>query len=245
MKKILVLFVFYVLVSPGFASSESLLVVYPDRPPYNYTVDGKAAGILVELTEKIFLDANLTPNFSEMPSARILVEIQKEGSKICSFGWFKNQEREKFATFTLPMYQDTPLVALILKENAQLFEGKSSLKDIAADINLSLGVVAGFSYGNAVDEILQKANVPTVAVPQRQQLGAMLALKRFSYMLIRPVEVEELVKLSGKNSEDFQSVSLSDVQDRGKRYIMCGKGIPNDVIVSLNTSIEINCTVKD
>ncbi len=242
MKDAVVFLVITVLAWPCPASGESLLMVYPDRPPYNYTVDGKAVGILVERTEKILLDAGLTPNFSEMPPSRIFVELQKEGSQVCTFGGFKNSKREAFATFSLPMYQDSPLVALFLTENASLFQNKSSLKELIADKSLTLGVVAGFSYGRAVDAILTDAKPPLVVVSQ-QQLGAMLALKRFSYMLIRPVEVDELVKQSGKAPEEFMALSMSDVQDRNKRYILCGKGVPADILARINASISKNCTL--
>lgn len=237
MKKYLLFIALLWLLPAQSASSEQLLVVYPDRPPYNHTVDGKAVGILVKQTEKILADAKLTPEFKELPSLAILEEIQKEGSQVCSFGWFKTPERETFAKYTHPTFEDSPLVVLTLKENDRLFQGKTSLQDIAADKSLTLGVVEGFSYGRQADEILRDANVPRLAFRNRYQVCAMLALKRVSYMLTRPAEVSELIKQSGRGQEDFVSFSLPDVQDRSKRYIMCGKGVPDEVIARINASI--------
>jgi uncharacterized protein (TIGR02285 family) len=225
--------------------ADTLRMLYPERPPYNYTENGKAAGLLVEQTEKILMDANIPAVFVEVPSKRILAEIQLENSTACSFGWFKTAEREALANFTLPTYRDTPLVALILKRNEPRFANKLTLRDMASDKELTLGLISGWSYGGYVDGVLKLAGVVPMAIPERQHQALMLASERFAYTLIRTEEIPDVVRLSGKPLDSFAIVPLTDLHERNLRYIMCGRGVPAETIKRINTSIEKYCKIED
>lgn len=233
------------LLLPTFARGETLPVVYPSRPPYNYTVDGKAAGTLVELVEKILEGAGLSPQFAEMPSKRILLGLKEPGSRLCSFGWFKNPERESYAVFTRPISEDSPLLALILQKNAPHFSGKATFKELAADKALPLGLITGWSYGDTIDGLIRQEQTPVVDIPGRREQGAMLAMGRFAYTLARESEIDEVISLSGRPAEEFLALSLADVQERNKRYILCGKGVPEAVIARINASIQACCAVPE
>lgn len=237
MRSLWILALFALVYSANSVCAEPLAVVYPDRPPLNYTDDGKPAGTLIDLTMKIFADAGVEAVFTEMPSKRILLEMQAKGSQLCSFGWFKNSEREAFAQFTLPIFQDNPLVAVMLKKNAPLFAGKTTLKDLAADKALTLGAVAGWSYGEYVDGVLKQQNVPVSTAINSQQLGILLAKGRYSYVIVRPWEVAGIITYSETPPDEILVLPLADLKERSKRYIMCGKGVPGEVVARLNASI--------
>jgi uncharacterized protein (TIGR02285 family) len=243
MKSVFFFITIFLSLAPQDSRCESIQLLYPNRPPFHYTLDGKAVGSLVELTERIFIDAGLEFTFKEMPSMRILAELKRRESGYCSFGWFKNAEREAFATFTLPIIQYTPLVALVLKKNAQLFANRNSLKEIASEKGLTVGLIQGWSYGDYVDNIMTTEHVQIMGIPERRNQPLMLVNERFTYTLVREAELDEIINLSGKPQQDFLVIPLSDLQDRSERYILCGKGVPEDVIAKLNTSIEKICGV--
>ena len=219
------------------AFAEPLSVVFPHRPPFNHIENAQPAGMLYELTARIFADAGIEAAFSEMPPKRILLEMREPESRLCSFGWFKNPEREAFAKFTLPIFQDKPLVALILKKNAARFASKALLKEVVADTSLTLGVVAGWSYGDYVDGLIRQGNPTAATIVNSRELGLMLAGERFSYCLVRPWEVAGIIACSGLQPEEVLTLPFADLSESNKRYILCGRGVPDAVIDRLDASI--------
>ena len=245
MKTPLCLVMLFILLTPHAAVCEPIALLYPNRPPFNYTVGGKAAGSLVELTERIFTDAGLDFVFIESPAKRVFHELRQAGNASCAFGVLKNEERKAFGTYTLPIIQDTPLVALSLKKHEKLFPSGIRLKDLVSMKELTLGLILGWSYGNYVDGIIRTAHVPVMGIPERRSQALMLANDRMTYTLVRQMEIDEIIALTGKPRENFLVVPLADLQDQSKRYILCGKGVPEDVIAKLNASITKLCDVRE
>jgi polar amino acid transport system substrate-binding protein len=104
---------------PFFAHAEVLTVSYLDRPPYYYTdKDGNPSGFLVELAREVFRDAGIEVAWKELPPNRVMYERRKKRASHCSIGWFRTQEREAYAKFSIPVYQDKPLVIMTTRENA-------------------------------------------------------------------------------------------------------------------------------
>lgn len=245
MPRLLLLLLLAAWLAPCPARGEPLVMAYPNRPPYNYTENGTAAGSLVDLARTILAAAGIEFTFAEMPSKRILAELAPEDSRLCSFGWFKTPEREAYARFSRPFVQDTPLQALVLRRNLARFAGKASLRELAATPSLELGLMAGWSYGAAVDDTLQQAGVQVVDIPARQQQALMLAWGRFAYTLVREAEVDEVVRLSGLSAEEFSILPLSDLQARDTRYFLCGRGVPADVLARIDAAIPPISNVRE
>ena len=245
MPRFLCLLLLVAWLAPSPAWGEPLVMAYPNRPPYNYTENGTAAGSLVDLVRTILTAAGIEFAFTEMPSKRILAEIQPEDSRLCSFGWFKTPEREAYARFSRPFVQDTPLQALVLRRNLARFAGKTSLRELATAPALELGLVAGWSYGTVVEETRKQAGVQVVDIPARQQQALMLAWGRFAYTLVREAEVDEVVRLSGLSPEEFSILPLSDLQARDKRFFLYGRGVPADVLDRINAAIAKLTNVRE
>jgi len=220
------------------ARSEPIEFYYPERPPYSYTQDGKATGLLIELSRDILLKAGIEATFTEMPTARIFAELQRDDVQCCLVGSLKVPGREAYGKFSRPIFEDRPLVALTLAKNQKLFAGKHSFEELAATNNLKLGLIASWSYGEYVDGVIKKINVQVMRIPSTTQQGLMLATERFQYTLARESEVDEIIRLSGKQKKDFLIMPLSDLNERRERFIFCGKGVPEEVIERLNTAID-------
>ena len=221
------------------AAGNVLTVSYLERPPYYKTVDGYATGILIDLTRQILEDAGVKAVYLPLPPKRIFREIQNPGSMHCSVGWFKSTEREEFAKFSLPIYQNKPLVALTLKKNGEKFKKFGLLEDLFADKSLTLGTVSAFSYGIRVDEMIKKDPPVIFEVKEKQaQLIKMIAAGRISYMLISPEEIEMMIQSADLNPNDFISLPFSDIPKGNKRYLMFSKSVPDEIIDSINHSIK-------
>ena len=222
---------------PGRALALELVFAYPERPPYNYTVDGKARGFLVDVTSRIAAEAGIKAVFQEMPAARILEEVRDEKSTLCSIGWFKTPERETFALFTRPIFRDLPLVAVALQRRQHLFAGKTTLRALAEDHSLTLGLVQAWTYGASAGEIIGKAKPRVMLAPDQPRQARMLAAGRFDYTLARLGELPEIASQAGLPRSALLVIPLTDLSDQGVRHILCGRGVPREIMDRIDAAI--------
>lgn len=229
----------YLLISVQWAMGDTLAVYYFERPPYYFTDQGRATGFLIELVREILKDAGIEASYRMMPPKRIIAEIKDRKNFACSVGWFKTPEREEFANFALPIYQNRPIVALTTRHNKQLFESYTTLKEIFYERSLKVGIINSFSYGVYIDQLINDFSPEMEKVTGNQlQLIKMLSAGRITYMLIAPEEIEALVYSAGLRAESFVAISLSDIASGNMRYIMCSKGVDDNVIDRINLSIQ-------
>lgn len=221
------------------AAEEPLRVTYLERPPYYHTQNGRPAGFLNEITAEVLAQAGIAASFTALPAKRILDEIMVEELAACSVGWFKTPEREAVARFSLPLWRDPPYVALMSAETAARFGGRSSLTALFGDAGLRLGVLDGFSYGDFIDARIaaEARNIYRMTGAQRQ-LARMLGEGRVDYMLIAPVEIDNLLESSGLTADGFAEVALDDVPAGPTRHLICGRGVPVGVMERMDQAIR-------
>jgi polar amino acid transport system substrate-binding protein len=66
----------------------------------------------------------------------------------------------------------------------------------------------------------------------------MLAKERMTYLLVAPEEISTLITSNKLNTADFTVFRLADIPAGNKRYIMCSKGVDQEVIDKINLSIQ-------
>jgi polar amino acid transport system substrate-binding protein len=237
MKKLSVFLSLLVLVQSAFGYS--IQISYIERPPYYFTKNKQATGFLFDLQKKIFSDANIEVHFVSLPAKRALKRVRRPHELHCSIGWFKTPEREKFANFTLPIYQNRPLAIVVKKKNSSKLENYSTLKDIFLDKKLTSTRIDGFSYGTFVDKLIKELSPEFYTITgEQQQLIRMLAKERMTYLLVAPEEIATLISINNLNAEDFTVFRLKDIPAGNKRYLMCSKGVDQEVIDKINLSIQ-------
>jgi len=227
------------LMDGAFASSEPLRVSYLNRPPYYYTEQGEAKGFLVDLTRQILVEAHIDATFVELPPNRILVEIQEGKLPNCSIGWFKTQEREAFASFSLPIYQNKPIVILTRRQNQQLFAAYTTLKQVFADQSLLFGTMDAFSYGEYIDQLRKELSprVHSIAANPKS-LILMLFNDRLTYLLNAPEEIETVIRSANLDPNDFVAIPMSDIPVGNKRHLMCSNTVSEEVMNRINQAIS-------
>lgn len=87
-----------------------------------------------------------------MPPRRIISYLKIPGKKACSIGWFKTEEREAFAKFSKPIFQNKSLVILTTKVHQVKIEKHFGLKDVFFDQSLVMTNIDSFSYGTTIDQ---------------------------------------------------------------------------------------------
>lgn len=223
----------------GENNATALHVVYLERPPYYWTVNGQPGGFLLNLTRRILDAAGVQADYSPHPASRILEEIRGDRVPICSIGWFRTSERESFARFSLPIYRDRPLVLLTTTDKAALFKRHRTLREVFADTSLVMAQVASFSYGEAIDRMQKEILVRNLTVSTTQQVLPRLILHgRASYMLVAPEEVPTLLSSAGVDPDRFVSLSMDDIPAGNLRYLMFSKSLPESTLQRINAAIE-------
>ena len=156
----------------------------------------------------------------------------------CLVGHFRNPEREGYAKFTEPIFQDEPRIALTASVNTVLKDG-NSVEAVLANKEQVLLVKQSYSYGQVLDSLIEKyqPSRQSVAVENLQMLR-MIAAKRADYMFITPLEASTAITEAGLAKELFKMVKLENMPKGDLRYILCSKSVSDETIEKLNAAIK-------
>jgi polar amino acid transport system substrate-binding protein len=221
------------------ADGRRLLVCHLEFPPYYYTTTGgEPDGFLLRKADAILRLAGIRPVYQSMPAKRIMQLMHAE-EPVCSIGWFRTPQREGFARFSKPIYRNEPLHALYLARNGAAFEGKTTLAEIVADKTIVLGLLEGYSLGAEVDEIIASGRPGMRRINgDYAQMVRMLAMERFTCILVAPEEVESLIRKNRLPEDIFASMPLADVPSGNERHLMFSLAVPDDVVARVDQAIE-------
>jgi polar amino acid transport system substrate-binding protein len=221
------------------AAQLRLLVCYLEFPPYYYTNNaGQPDGFLLGKADAILRGAGISPVYESMPAKRILRAL-RTNDPVCSIGWFMTEERRSFAKFSHEIYRNKPLEVLYLKENAARFQSRDTLEQLTTDKSLIFGLLEGYSLGPAVDDIIAQGKPSVHRVNgDYPQLVRMLAMNRFTCILVAPEEIESLVMKNRLPRDIFAAKTMSDIPSGNSRHLMFSQGVPDRVIARINAAID-------
>jgi polar amino acid transport system substrate-binding protein len=216
-----------------------LTVYYFHRSPYYITQDdGNATGFLVEITRMILDHADISYVFVDFPPKRILKNI-KRTEYSCSIGWFKNVERETFARFSDPIYQDMPTGIVLRHSSLSLLGKKPALRELMQS-GLMLGVVDGFSYGARIDEAIAQLKPSIYAISgESENLLKMIQSERIDYAFMVPEEFRYMLKRDPLITSDLRLIEIADEIEGNNRFLMFSSGVGPEIIERVNESIKI------
>jgi polar amino acid transport system substrate-binding protein len=212
---------------------------WTERQPFQYIdSDGKLNGILFDLGEKIFLKAGVPMKWEEIPAKRILMSLERNQEKICLVGWYTTEERQKFAHFTLPIYEDKPIKGIV-RANSSMKQG-ILIDDIAKKSDINILVKQGYSYGTMIDQLLAARNEKNVqrVFGNHLTLLKMLQLKRADIVFLSQEEIDFYLESDPSFIRDFSVISFKELAMKIPRYIICSKQVPLDTINKLNKAIK-------
>ena len=215
-------------------------VYYYDRAPYAVTdLQGAVSGLLATPVQDAFKQAGIPFQWKKMPFKRQLVTIKHNKKMACGIGWFKNPEREAFARFTDPIYQDKPAVTISKKGNKAL-EQYRDLKSLFADKKIKLLVKDGFSYGTYIDELVNNYNpvIVSVGTSTNVQMLQMILSGRADYFFISEEEAEHIISTAGYEMSQFQLQHFNDMPAGNRRYIACSQQVSPETIDLLNRALK-------
>jgi polar amino acid transport system substrate-binding protein len=219
-------------------AADNLKLIYEDRPPYYMTAkNGQVRGLAIDPVTAGFKKAGITSNWVVRSAKRQIADIKANREAVCSPGWFKKPEREAFAKFSNPIYQDLPQVIVARADNVHRIP-HTTLEQMFKDSKLRIGAKLGYSYGAFVDKLLGQHKPATVRTAQGTGgLVRMLLGRRFDYMVAAPEEVSSLTERLGIAGSDIASVIMSDIPPGNFRYLMCSKQVSDETLRRFNEGL--------
>ncbi|WDF91748.1 substrate-binding periplasmic protein [Aeromonas hydrophila] len=155
-------------------AQESLLVGWSSWHPFSFRDEQQQLqGLDIDLLEAIFNRAGFHANYSEMPWARVLRELEF-GTIQLTMSANQTAERDLYARFTLP-YRNEETVLLIRRQDKGRWQEVTQLSDLLSRPDFTIGLLRDFDYGTDFRTFMQS--------PQMQQR-----------LLVR-LKMEPLIKL--------------------------------------------------
>jgi len=220
------------------AVAQTVTLHYNSRPPYLIVQDNVLTGLTGSPAVAAFRAGGVPYVVVETSAKRQLKVLQDNSGLDCAVGWFKNPERETFAKFTKPIYQDEPQIVLTAVDSAKI-KASDAVESVLANPNLSLLVKKSYSYGSALDALIDKYQPrrEVVAVENIQMFKLVLA-KKADYMFTAPEEALVTIPLAGLQASQFNLIKLAHMPKGEYRYILCSQRVPDATIAKLNAAIR-------
>lgn len=221
------------------AEDPDLVIYFHVRPPYSELgAPAGVKGLLVAPVIRAMTKAELSAQWVEMPPARQTEEIKRATAPICGLGWFKRPEREEFAVFVGPIYEDRPSMVVARKGDPRFAE-PATLEHILADPSAKLIVKTGYSYGAVIDAWIQQWQPDfEESTGSNETILTMIANGRRDYAIMAAEEAGYLLKRDAPLGDALQAVALIDAPAGEQRYLMCSKSTPADTITRLNGELS-------
>jgi ABC-type amino acid transport substrate-binding protein len=211
-----------------------IVIHYHERHPY-YVSHGKGVGgIIGDRINFVFEQAGVPLAWQKTPAQRQLGIIKKNSGREAAAGWFKTPERETFAKFSHPIYQDRATIALA-RADQEMIQSGGTLADTLANPNLRLLRKNGYSYGDFIDRLLDRFQ-PNQTVTFGDNVGMlkMIHTRRVDYLFIAREEADDLLTRAGLPASDFKKITFTDMPEGNRRYILFSRQVEDSTIDRLD-----------
>ena len=162
-------------------AKQTVSLVGDPWPPYvnGELGDYAESGIAVDIVNRVFAQIEeAEARFPLIPWKRALLEVehgQSDGIAIL----LKTSERERYMAYSVPLVTGYQLVWSIADDGGQPFEW-AQISDLHGK---RLGVVEGYSYGEAMDAAFASGAITAVRGPTQEHLFTMLAAGRVDLVM--------------------------------------------------------------
>ena len=217
-----------------------LTVYYFERMPFFGDRDGKAAGLLIDVSRLVLDEAGIDYRFVNVPVVRFFDSLRKPGNS-CLIGALKTKERETIYAYSDDfIYRDQPFRIVINKAKRKALPERPTIKQIL-ESGLRLGVAEGYVYGDWLDRKivehkprLQKINIGN----DSEKMHKMIIGGRFDYMFAVAEEARHIVAEDSEHRDHLTTVEIADAPQGNMRYLLCSKGIDAAMMKKINAAIK-------
>ena len=218
------------------ASEEPIPVLIYERPPYYVRqAGGNFAGLVGAPVTKAFERAGIPFVWTTALFHTHLEEIRADDRAVCATGWFKTKEREEYARFTIPVYQDRPLTVVGRSDNQQLWA--LTFEEVISQPTIKMLAQIDFSFGEEIDGMIEASGLTVRLTATGPEANLERIVSGFEdFLLISPEELSVTIdQVFG--SEQLITRSFKDIPFGNTRHIICSKSVSEDQIRLLNKAI--------
>lgn len=191
-------------------AQESLLVGWSSWHPFSFRDEQQQLqGLDIDLLEAIFNRAGFHANYSEMPWARVLRELEF-GTIQLTMSANQTAERTLYARFTLP-YRNEETVLLIRRQDKGRWQEITQLSDLLSRPDFTIGLLRDFDYGTDFRTFMQSSQMQQRLLVRlkMEPLIKLLLAGRIQGVVMDPMGLQQL-NLAGIPLD--QLTTLLDIQ---------------------------------
>lgn len=191
-------------------AQESLLVGWSSWHPFCFRDEQQQLlGLDIDLLEAIFNRAGFHANYSEMPWARVLRELEF-GTIQLTMSANQTAERNLYARFTLP-YRNEETVLLIRRQDKGRWQEITQLSDLLSRPDFTIGLLRDFDYGTDFRTFMQSSQMQQRLLVRlkMEPLIKLLLAGRIQGVVMDPMGLQQL-NLAGIPLD--QLTTLLDIQ---------------------------------
>jgi hypothetical protein len=206
------------------------------RPPYLIVGPDGIDGIAVRPALAAFRKAGIEVTWKEVPALRQLQRLKSNQERVCSVGWYKTAERERFAKFTRAVSQDSPWGAFANLPARPT--GAMTVRALLADSRLTVLMKAGFVYGDYLDrEIAGMRAQRKESHSDMPQVLKMIEVGRAQLTFAPVEEIQYYLRNSALHTGASQLITFSDMPAGYKRHLMCSMRVDDKLIARFNAAL--------
>ena len=218
------------------AAADLVLHAY-QRPPFMVAHGAAVSGITADIASKVLARAGLTFRWELTPAKRQLVLLANSRQPECGVGWFRNPQREHFASFTRPIYRDKGVV-LIVRPDLPL-PSPLPLSRLLGHAGYTVLLKEGLTYGYRVQQALAAKVAARLIVTtiEQPQMVRMISAGRADAMFAT-LEEAQMLLVNGENGQGaLRLLPLTDMPSGELRYLMCSRQVPREWMRRLDAAI--------
>jgi polar amino acid transport system substrate-binding protein len=220
------------------AGQPKLSVMMYEQTPLLVHDAGVAKGHIGDRAQRILQDTGFDFTVGSYPPIRILSTLKQDSGPDCTFAFFKTGEREAFARYSLPFFQDLPQGIMVRKSNLAKFEGHKTFIDVLKDQNIYMGHMKDVSLGPVADALVLEHKTKIAYGNDLERIFDMLQHDRFDCILTDAIKGNAALEKFSLNTNDYTVLTFDDSPKGSKRYFLCAKNLGEGVMAKINTSIK-------
>ena len=220
------------------AGTEDILQLhFHERRPYYAKHNDQVYGLVAGPVDRLLTQASIDFEWIETPAGRQLDIVRDGVSPVCAVGWFKTPQRQRYAKYTLPVYQDGKVVAVTRNDNDNIKED-DLLERVFSDGRLKLLVKSGYSYGPYITRKMEEFR-PWKLSTTADNVGMLEMIHdlRADYCFMSEEEAYELLVYSSLDRSAFKIIYFRDVPGGSKRYLLCSRKVDDAMMKKINGAI--------
>jgi polar amino acid transport system substrate-binding protein len=223
---------------PGSAVAQSTLKLQiVELPPYMIvTANNGVSGMVVDPVLAAFKKMEIPVEWQVVPAVRQLQQIKESKERLCSVGWYKTPEREKFAKFSKPILRDSAYVGMTNASYNPV--NGASVDAILEDSRIEVLVKSGFAYGDFLDQKFATMKAKRqVSYGDMPQILKMIAARRADITFLPWNEVQYYIDIGLINKSQINIITFRDMPIGYNRYLMCSRNVEDALIERFNAAL--------